>query len=156
MTGAGFSGPWKELRDSHRLPSVLSPILKAYSDDFLLPSGVDVDLPVPKQLEFNFEAPPDLRWVQVCSEDLLTEVSFEEVRRHMQFLQEDTAIPDIIFLVQDNSHGLKFVERCSQHNINVLHTFGMDDSSDRGLDSTHENIDSRRRKLSFFGAYIPK
>ena len=48
MTGAGFSGPWKELRDSHRLPSNLTPILKAYSDDFLLPSGVDVDLPVPQ------------------------------------------------------------------------------------------------------------
>ena len=150
MTGAGFSGPWKELKDSYRLPTKLTPILKAYSDEFLLPSGADVDLPVPKQRELEFEAPPDLRWVQVCSLDSLTDVSFEEVRRHMQFLQEDTAIPDIIFLVQDNDQGLKFVKRCNQHNINVLHTFGMDDSSESGVDSIRKNIDSRRRKLAFF------
>ena len=150
MTGAGFSGRWKELKDSYRLPTKLTPILKAYSDDFLLPSGVDVDLPVPKQLELDLEAPPDLRWVQVCSLDSLTDVSFEEVRRHMQLLQEDTAIPDIIFLVQDNNQGLKFVKKCNQHNINVLHTFGMDDSSESGVDSIRKNIDSRRRKLAFF------
>jgi len=150
MTGAGFSGPWKELKDSYRLPTKLTPILKAYSDEFLLPSGADVDLPVPKQRELEFEAPPDLRWVQVCSLDSLTDVSFEEVRRHMQFLQEDTAIPDIIFLVQDNDQGLKFVERCNQHNINVRHTFGMDDISDHGVDGIRKNVDSRRRKLSFF------
>ena len=150
MTGAGFSGPWKELKDSHRLPSTLTPILKIFAEEFLLPSGVDVDLPVAKQLELEIEDPPDLRWVQVRSRDSLTEVSFEEVRRHMQLLQEDTAIPDIIFLVQDNSLGLKFVERCGPHNIDILHTFGMDVSSAHGVDRIRKNEDSRRRKLSFF------
>ena len=150
MAGAGFSGPWKELKDSHRLPSKLTPILRAFSDDFLLPSGVDVDLPVPKQLEFDLDSPPDLRWVQVCSGDLLTEVSFDEVRRHMQLLQDDTAVPDIIFLAQNNSLGLSFVERCAQKNINVLHTFGIGESSDQFPESIHRNIDSSRRKLAFF------
>ena len=150
MVGAGFSGRWKELKNSYRLPNKLTPILKVCAEEFLLPSGVDVDLPEAKQLEDEIEYPPDLRWVQVRSRDSITEVSFEEVRRHMKLLQKDTAIPDIIFLVQDNSLGLKFVERCGQHNIDVLHTFGMDVSTDHGVDSFRKNIDSRRRKLSFF------
>ena len=150
MNGAGFRGRWKELKNSYRLPDKLTPILNVFAEEFLLPSGVDVDLPVATQLELEIEDPPDLRWVQVRSRDSLTEVSFEEVRRHMQLLQEDTAIPDIIFLVQDNSLGLKLVERCGQQNISVLHTFGMDDSSDHGVDSIRKNEDSRRRKLSFF------
>lgn len=150
MNGAGFRGCWKELKNSYRLPDKLTPILNVFAEEFLLPSGVDVDLPVAKQLELEIEDPPDLRWVQVRSRDSITEISFEEVRRHMQLLQEDTAIPDIFFLVQDNSLGIEFVERCGQHNIDVLHTFGMDDSSDHGVDSIRKNEDSRRRKLSFF------
>ncbi len=150
MNGAGFRGRWKELKNSYRLPDKLTPILNVFGEEFLLPSGVDVDLPVATQLELEIEDPPDLRWVQVRSRDSLTEISFEEVRRHMQLLQEDTAIPDIFFLVQDNSLGLKLVERCGQHNISVLHTFGMDDSSEHGVDSIRKNEDSRRRKLSFF------
>ena len=68
----------------------------------------------------------------------------------MQLLQEDTAIPDIVLLAQNNSLGLNFVERCSQNNIRVLHTFGMDNILDHGVDSIRKNVDSRRRKLSFF------
>lgn len=68
----------------------------------------------------------------------------------MQCLQENTAISDIIFLAQNNNLGLNFVERCRQNNIRVRHTFGMDDVLDHGVDGSRKNVDSRRRKLSFF------
>ena len=150
MTGAGFSGPWKELRDSHRLPPEMEPILRAFADGFLLPSGVEVDLPTGLQLEFNLDEPPDLRWVQVRSENSLTEVSFEEVRRQMQLLQEDTAIPDIVFLAQDNSLGLEFVKRCKKENIKVRHTYGKDISTGQATDSIRNKKESSRMKLLFF------
>ena len=150
MAGAGFSGPWKELKDNHRLPSEMLPVLKVFADDFLLPSGVEVDLPTSKQLELDLDELPELRWVHVRSGNSLTEVSFEEVRRQMRLLQEDTAIPDIIFLAQNNSLGLEFVKRCEKENINVRHTFGKDISSGQAADSIRNNKDSSRMKLLFF------
>ena len=154
MVGAGFSGPWKELKINFRLPSEIIPILKNFAHDFLLPSEVEVDLPTNEQPELGFDPPLELRWVQVRSGISIAEVCFEEVRRQMQLLKEDTAIPDIIFLVPNNGLGLAFVERCEQVNIRVLSTFGKDDreseASGQVTESFRKSRDSRRRKLSFF------
>ena len=154
MGGAGFYGPWKELKICYRLPSKIIPVLKNFADDFLLPSEVEVDLPTSEQPELGFNSPLELRWVQVCSEESIEEVCFEEVQRQMQHLQEDTAISDIIFLVPNNAMGLAFVERCEQVNIKTLSTFGKGERGSEALGQVAKNYsksrDSRRRKLSFF------
>ena len=150
MLGAGFSGSWKELKISYRLPPEVIPILKAFADDFLLPSEVEVDLPTGEQPELGFDPPLVLRWVQVCSGNSIVEICFEEVRRQMQSLQEDTAIPDIIFLSQNNSLGLEFVEKCKEVSIKVVNTFGKDDTFGQEGESSEKYRDSYRRKLAFF------
>lgn len=154
MVGAGFSGPWKELKDCYRLPNDIIPVLRNFAHDFLLPSGEEVDLPTDPQLQFEFESQSELRWVQVRSEQAIGEVCFDEVRRQMKDLQEDTAIPDVIFLASSNRLGREFVKRCKQKNIRVIDTFENEDRESResGLQAgVSDTIRvSHRKKLSFF------
>ena len=150
MVGAGFSGPWKELKSSNRLPYEMKPILKEFADDFLLPYKVEVDLPIVEQPELGFDPPPDLRWVQVCSENSIVEICFEEVRRQMETLPEDTAIPDVIFLVQNEALGLAFVEKCEQFKLKVLNTFQKEVTEGQEAERYGKHRDAQRKKLSFF------
>lgn len=150
MDGAGFSGRWYELKESYRLPREMDSILKALADSFLLPSGIEVDLPNSVQPELGLDQPPELRWIQVSPGNSLTDICFEEVRRQMRFLQKDAAYPDVIFLASDNSLGLSFVERCEQLNVKVLHTFGQDIIGRHVTDNVGVSRDSSRKKLHFY------
>ena len=143
MKDAGFSGVWKELKTSYRLPDKIVQILQKFSDDFLRPLGGEIDLPISEQTELDF-GPLELRWVQVSSGSPIAEVCFEEIRRQMQRLRSDTANPDIIFLAQNNDMGLELVEKCEQAGIGVIYTFGKED-----LDYK-KNEASRHKKLAFF------
>ena len=42
--------------------------------------------------------PVELRWVQLGSTNSIVSKCVEEIKRQMKLLQQDTAIPDIIFL----------------------------------------------------------
>ena len=144
MKDAGFSGVWKELKTSYRLPDKIIQILEKFSDDFLRPLGEEVDLARSEQTELDFNPKTELRWVQMSSGGPTAEVCFEEVRRQMQRLRSDTANPDIIFLTQNNDMGLELVEKCEQAGIRALHTFGQEDQDYK------KNEASRRKKLAFF------
>ena len=162
MIGAGFSGDWMELKNSYRLPPEIVPILKDFAENFLIPAGIEVDLPTEpedEEPESDSNMPIELRWVQVSSVQVssvtsIVEICFEEVRRQMQHLRNDTAIPDVIFLTPRNDIGRVFVERCEEKGIRVLYTFGQEDqesdifNEENGDVRKHE--DSRRRKLAFF------
>ena len=143
MKGAGFSGDWKKLKTSYRLPDKIVQILQKFSDDFLRPLGEEIDLPISEETELDF-GPLELRWVQVSSGSPIAGVCFEEIRQQMQRLRSDTANPDIIFLAQNNDMGLELVEKCEQAGISVLHTFGQEDRD------YQKNEASRRKKLAFF------
>ena len=131
MTGAGFSGRWMELKASYRLPLEIIPILQRFADQFLINEEVDI----PKQLELELD-PVELRWVQVPSE-MPINVCVEEVRRQMQRLRSDTAVPDITFL-SGNDMGHAFINEFERRNVHVINTFGQD------------GRESRRKKLAFF------
>ena len=143
MKGAGFSGDWKKLKTSYRLPDKIVQILQKFSDDFLRPLGGEIDLPISEQTELNF-GPLELRWVQVSSGSPIAGVCFEEIRQQMQRLRSDAANPDIIFLAPNNDMGLELIEKCEQAGICVIHTFGKED-----LDYK-KNEASRHKKLAFF------
>ena len=152
LRGTGISPNWYNLETSYRLPPEIVPILEDFANHFLVPSGVEVD--IPKQVELGFNPPIELRWVQVSSVSSIAEICFEEARWQMKSLRDDTAIPDIIFLTPRNDTGLVFVEKCEEKRVHVLYTFGQEDQEldpfgqgDRNL-RRYEN--SRRKKLAFF------
>ena len=155
LRGTGISSTWyKKLETSYRLPPEIVPILEDFAENFLIPSGVEVDIPEDAQTELDFNPQIKLRWVQVSSVDSIPEICFEEVRWQMKCLESDTAIPDIIFLTPRNDAGLVFIKKCKEKGIRVLYTFGEEDQEpvtfgEENQDfQKHEN--SRRKKLAFF------
>ena len=157
LVGTGFSSTWYNLETSYRLPHELIPILEDFAENFLIPSGVEVD--IPKQMELDFEPQTKesqikLRWVQVSSGNLIAEICFEEVRWQMKCLGSDTAIPDIIFLTSTNDTGLIFAEECKKKDIRVLDTFGQEDQESDEFGQGERNLrkyeNSRRKKIGIF------
>ena len=152
LRGTGISPTWFPLETSYRLPPEIVPILEDFANRFLVPSGVEVD--IPKQVELGFNPPIKLRWVQVSSVSSIAEICFEEAREQMKSLGNDTAIPDIIFLTPRNDTGLVFVEKCKEKRVRVLHTFGQEDQEPDPFGQGDRNLrkyeNSRRKKLAFF------
>ena len=154
LRGTGISPNWYNLETSYRLPPEVVPILKDFAENFLIPSGVEVDIPEDEQTELDFSPPLELRWVQVSSVSSIAEICFEEARWQMKHLRSDTAIPDIIFLSPKNDTGLVFVEKCEQKGVHVLDTFGQEDQEPDTFGQGDRNLrkyeNSRRKKLAFF------
>lgn len=153
LRGTGISSTWyKKLETSYRLSPEIVPILEDFAENFLVPSGVEVD--IPKQIGLDFNPQIKLRWVQVSSVDSIPEICFEEACWQMKCLGSDTAIPDIIFLTPRNDTGLVFVEKCEEKGIDVLNTFGQEDQESDTLGQENRDFrgyeNSRRKKLAFF------
>ena len=152
LRGTGISSRWYNLETSYRLPPEIVPILEDFANHFLVPSGVEVD--IPKQVELGFNPLIELRWVQVSSVSSIAEICFEEAREQMKSLGNDTAIPDIIFLTPRNDTGIVFVEKCEEKRVRVLYTFGQEDQEldpfGQGDRNLHKYENSRRKKLAFF------
>ena len=152
LRGTGISPSEYNLETSYRLPPEIVPILEDFANHFLVPSGVEVD--IPKQVELGFNPPIEMRWVQVSSVSSIAEICFEEACEQMKSLRSDTAIPDIIFLTPRNDTGLGFVEKCEEKRVRVLHTFSQEDQKfdpfGQGDGNLRKYENSRRKKLAFF------
>ena len=134
MVGAGFrGGPWAELGTSYRLPPKIIRIVQKFAAQYL--ADEETDVPHIEQEELDLY-PMELRWVQVHP-SLGTKTCVDEVRRQMQRLRADTAIPDVTFL-SGGEVGRKLVEDYERKSVRVLNTFDQ-----RGKEQ-------RRQKLAFF------
>ena len=154
LTGTGISSRWYNLEASYRLSPEIVCILEDFAKNFLIPSGIEVDIPKNEQTELDFNPPIELRWVQVSSVSSIAEICFEEARWQMKCLGNDTAIPDIIFLTPRNDTGFVFVEKCEEKGVHVLDTFGQEDQEPnpfgQGDRNSRKYENSRRKKLAFF------
>lgn len=135
MKGAGFSGPWRELRTCYRLPRALLPLVRDFAEQFL--TDHEIDVPEEAQMEFATLSPVELRWLHVRSSSDAPRACDSELSRMMMRLREDTAIPDITFLADSKAAGRNLVEmQCGK--VQLLHTFAEDHRESRG------------QKLAFF------
>lgn len=139
MANSGFRGPWAELKISYRLPPIMVPLVSKFAKDFL--ANEEIDIPQLEkqnnQMEFANFFPVELRWVHVekYSDELDALVS--EVRRMMQRLRTDTAIPDITVL-SNKELGRHFIDTLEIKGVHVIHTFAEDKQN------------SQRQKRAFF------
>ncbi len=137
MTGAGFVGPWFELKSSYRLPPPLLPIIRDYAGRFL--QNEDVDIPEPEVGNNLFTASCKLRWVQLSPVSLDGAiVCADELDSHMKRLPHDMANSDCVILSQDHGMGDKIVTELQKRSLNVLELFDSDSN------------ESRRKKLRFY------
>ena len=136
MEGVGFTGRWRELKTSYRLPPRVVAVVRTLAEQFL--TGHEVDLPEVKRVEQMEMFPVELRWIHVRQPSDVLDACDSELRRMMTRLRRDTATPDIIFLSDSAAFGRKFVERQVGRNVHMRHTFAEDQR------------ESRRQKRAFF------
>ena len=136
MANAGFRGPWVELKTSYRLPPAVVPLVSRFAEKFL--TGEEIDIPEVEQRDNQMELfPVELRWLHIRGRSNRLDVCESELRRMMQRLRTDTAIPDITFLSWTDL-GRSLVKRLEDKGVDLLHTFDKDKSS------------SSRQKRAFF------
>lgn len=139
MANAGFRGPWVELRVSYRLPPAVVPLVSKFAEEFL--TGEEIDTPELEQRENQMELadlfPVELRWVHVSDYSNALDACVSELRRMMQRLRTDTAVPDITVL-SGVEMGRSLVDLLTAKGVHVLHTFDEDKQN------------SRRQKRAFF------
>lgn len=127
MAGAGFTGSWAILNVSYRLPPATIPVMRRFAGTFL--SGLDVNLPEPRQGELSF-APCRLRWVQ-CEPGQATSVCMDEIKRLMRFTGEGHANADITLLASDTDAGRQVTEALAFHDVSSVATFAKDEEERR-------------------------
>ena len=132
MQGAGFRGRWNRLEISHRLPPVLTPILRSYADRFM--GSDEVDLPHEYQMELH---PLTLRWVQMPENGDWISVCIEELDRLQRALPQDSGVSDIVCMIPEHLEGYHFVGSVEKKfNIHVSHVFSdSEDAIDRQRNS---------------------
>ena len=134
MSGAGFTGPWAELKISHRLPPSLLTHVSKFADNFL-PKG-KIDLPISLQGELDLY-PCTLKWVQTNINDSANVIT-SEVLALASSPKTIIAIPDITLLCDSTKKGLEVITKLGQKGIKSVHTY------DTNLQ------ESRRKKMGFY------
>ena len=123
LTGAGFSGPWTELRGSYRMPPDLTPVVAEFAqlalDDWDVNPSVPDDHPL-NMLPFQ---PTVRRWVNIEP----GESSGHRLGREVLTLlmtNPDLSPSDVVFLANSHEEGLDAVRVIEIAGFQVQHMFG--------------------------------
>jgi len=140
MLGAGFSGPWTELRGSYRLPPDLTPVIAEFAQLHLSDWTVNPVVPSDHPQRAGEYKPTVKRWVNTvrgesCGKRLGAEV--------VQLLSEnpDLAPSDVVFFA-NHREGLEAVKVIADAGYEVQHVFGATES------------EKRERKMHFWGSAV--
>lgn len=138
MIGAGFSGPWTELRGSYRLPPDLIPVVAEFAQLHL--DGIDVTPVVATdhpQRSGRYQ-PTVRRWVNTNAGEPCGLRLGQEV---VQLLRNnpDLSPSDVVFLA-NHREGLQAAKVITDAGFEVVHAFG---------NTTEEK---RARKMRFYGS----
>jgi hypothetical protein len=138
MVGAGFSGPWTELRGSYRMPPDLTPVVAEFAQLHLGDWDVNPAVPDDHPQRAGRYQPTVKRWVNTergesCGGRLGAEV--------VQLLNNnpDLAPSDVVFLA-NHREGLEAVKVITDAGYQVQHVFGSTDA------------EKRNRKMRFWGS----
>ena len=117
MRNVKFRGPWRELKQSMRLPPLMVDQANRFARRFL--PHLDEPLVEPSQ-QYGF-ADPELWWVNCASLD----EAKEQVWAAYQYLtqQRGHQPTDIVILLPSHEVGLETVRRFEQANVQVNHVF---------------------------------
>jgi hypothetical protein len=138
MVGAGFSGPWTELRGSYRMPPDLTPVVTEFAQLHLSEWSVNPVIPYDHPQRAGRYKPTVKRWVNTEWGESCGERLGEEVVRLLGH-NPDLAPSDVVFLA-NHREGLEAVKVITDAGFEVQHVFGT------------TNTEKRDRKLRFWGS----
>lgn len=143
MRGAGFSGRWRVLRGSYRLPESFVPLLRRYIHDYLpelsanAPEEVPLDTLRARQAELALET-VKLRWVQTAP-GLEAQAAVWALRGTFDLADpKQLSVSDITLLAPSQELGRDCVRLLEEAGIKSKHIFDTDPRR------------SRSQKLTFF------
>jgi hypothetical protein len=127
MSGAGFRGPWTELKTAYRLPPQLVPYVRDFAERYL--PHETLNLPEAQQLELGAEVV--LRWNQVEPGDLV-DAACEAVANMPALTDpEPVAFSDVVLLADYRWTGLQIADELEARGIRIEHTLDIEDSEGR-------------------------
>ena len=138
MLGAGFSGPWTELRGSYRMPPDLTPLVAEFAQLHLGDWAVNPSVPSDHSQRIGQYQPTVKRWVNTERGESCGKRLGAEVARMLRD-NPDLAPSDVVFLA-NHREGLEAVQVITDAGYEVQHVFGL------------TNAERRERKMRFYGA----
>lgn len=127
MTGAGFRGPWAELKTAYRLPPQLVPLVREFAERYL--PGAGRNLPQAQQLELGSQI--YLRWLQIPESELVLTATQAVLDMPALTETDPVAYSDVVLLTDRKEIGWDIVGKLGGKGIKVAHTFGKDDKVNR-------------------------
>jgi hypothetical protein len=126
MLGAGFSGPWAELKGSYRLPNDMIPIANAFACRYLTGERLTSEFDIDHEEIVQRESATRRRWFNLNRvSELGREIGGEVVRL---LSDNPTLAPrDVVFLCEHHEDGLAAVEEIERAGHAVHHIFSRDD-----------------------------
>jgi hypothetical protein len=135
MRGAGFYGPWSDLKACYRMPETAIPHVRKFAETFLPENSRDLPQVPQGSLELH---PCQLRWVQTSEDRAITTCEQEMLRLFEAADPDILAVSDLTLLVATRDSGSEIVDKIRSNGIKVIHTFDQDKQEER------------RRKLAFY------
>ena len=137
MVGAGFSGPWTEVRGSYRLPPDFTEVVAAFAQLHVGDLGVNPTVPDDHPQRDGRYQPTVKRWVNTAQGESCGKRLGEEVVLLLRN-NPDLAPSDVVFLAH-HREGLEAVRVITGAGYEVQHVFGT------------TGAEKRDRKLRFWG-----
>ena len=123
LTGAGFSGPWTELRGSYRMPPDLTPVVAEFAQLALDDWDVNPSVPDDHPLNVLPFQPTVRRWVNIEPGQSTGHQLGREVVALLK-ANPDLAPSDVVFLANSHEEGLDAVRVIEIAGYGVQHMFG--------------------------------
>lgn len=122
MRGAGFSGPWTELKGSYRMPGDLVPLANTFASKYLHGERLSAEVPTDADHVVGHLGTTRRKWINIDRAfELGTEVGREVIR--LLDSQPELSPRDIVFLVEQHSEGLAAVAEIESAGYDVHHIF---------------------------------
>ncbi|MDC1157929.1 MIT C-terminal domain-containing protein [Alphaproteobacteria bacterium] len=132
MVGAGFSGPWSELKDCYRMPKDLHEKTNAFAQTFL-PAAKERVLVEPREDDLVKEKVV-LKWVQVKPEDQVSSMIDEILdlpKTAAKLGMVDLSYADIVFLTLDKLTGNQIKDHLTVKGFNISSVFAQDNKKNQ-------------------------
>lgn len=129
MLGAGFIGPWAELKVSHRMPLKLTNYARDFAKRFIPSEFANI----PYSPKLDTYHPCKLRWVQTNKDRAVNVCQKEILAMAPSADPTSLAIADITFLARTHKIGHKVVSNINDKGMKFIHTFSDDKKESRSM-----------------------
>ncbi|MGE7205455.1 NERD domain-containing protein [Sphingomonas sp. NPDC019816] len=133
MSGAGFKGPWAQLKVGYRVPSAALGLARDFATRYL--PAESRDLPERDQASLELDE-SSVRWIQCSEQEAVAKCTYAVHQMKYNVKDNSTSNSDIVFLCDSIDHGQKVVDQLETYTgykHNIAHTYEHDKAKEGRL-----------------------